>query len=104
MSLAPLVTALHRYFDNQSPAPIGARGPGTPPESTPEPVAALPEWLPHLRNLLAQGDNEARELWNSHKTSIGTRMPLHLVQQISVALANFDFDAALRLLPQAPAP
>jgi len=31
---------------------------------------------------------------------IEARLPSHVVHRISVALDNFDFDAALRLLPE----
>ena len=102
-SVATLVAALHLHFANQPAAFAGPSGmSGGTLDAAPKPLAAFSEWLPRLRSLLAQGDNEARELWNTRKTGIGTQLPLHVVKQISVALANFDFDAALRLLPQPP--
>ena len=63
----------------------------------------LPDWLPRLRTLLAQGDNEARDLWEASHGDIQAHLPSHVMQRISHALANFEFDAALRLLPEGPA-
>ena len=58
------------------------------------------DWLPRLRDLLQAGDNDARELWTSRQAEIAEKLPFHVIQNVSQALANFEFDAALRLLPE----
>jgi CheY-like chemotaxis protein len=74
------------------------------------PVAALrqttlsSDWLSRLRQLLQEGDNEARELWRSSREEIAAELPTHTVERVSQALANYEFDAALQLLPPGPPP
>jgi hypothetical protein len=50
--------------------------------------------------LLQQGDVEAKELWESRHDEIAARLPFHVVQRISLALNDFEFDTALGLLPE----
>ena len=65
-------------------------------------AAGFSDWLPRLRDLLQQGDNDARELWKSSQAEIQAQLPFHVVQRIAIALANYEFDSALRLLPDPP--
>ncbi len=64
-------------------------------------VPSSPNWLRRFRSLLQQADVEAKELWESRPKAIEAQLPLNVVQRISLALENFEFDAALRLLPEA---
>ena len=68
------------------------------PENLDAATTQLSDWLPRLRELLQEGDNDARELWKSRQVEIGGQLPFQLTQNVSQALANFEFDAALRLL------
>ena len=60
------------------------------------------DWLPRLRSLLLDGDNEARDLWNAGKAELSAHLPSHLVERVSLALAHYDFDAAAQLLAEDP--
>ena len=70
-------------------------------------MARCPLPIPSLRvpiGLLAfvlpqEGEVEAKELWESKQEEIARYLPSHLVQRISLALATFEFDTALSLLP-----
>ena len=106
--LAPLVGALRLHFGIEGgadPQPAGnAATNATPDDADADAVTAeLPDWLPRFRDLLQQGDIEAKELWRAKRNEIGARLPLYVVQRISLALENFEFDAALRLVPESPA-
>ena len=103
-ALATLLLSLREHFPAEAAAKPEADRPQTA-SLTPGAVASLaglPDWLPRLRALLREGDNEARDLWTSHLADIQAQLPAHLVQRVSMALANFEFDAALRLLEDAP--
>ena len=66
-----------------------------------DPTAAAPsDWLARFRSLLQEGDVEAKELWESRQEEIAARLPFHVVQRISLALNDFEFDTALGLLPE----
>ena len=94
-NLSPLVasvrarvpTAAHVDAHLEIPAPMSPDFPAA-------------DWLPTLRELLRQGDNDAKELWKSRPAEISARLPFHIVQRISQALADYDFDAAMGLLPE----
>ncbi len=64
------------------------------------PAFASYEWLSRLRDLLQQGDNEASELWQARQAEIETLLPSDVVERISRALANYQFDEALQMLPK----
>ena len=68
------------------------------PENLHTATTQCSDWLPRLRELLQEGDNDARELWKSSQVEIGEQLPFQVIQHVSQALANFEFDAALRLL------
>ena len=101
-AVAALVAALRSHFASGEAAIPAADGAGAwnaaqhRPEAT---AAGSSDWLPRLRDLLQQGDNDARELWKSRQTEIQAQLPFHVVQRIAIALANYEFDAALRWLP-----
>ena len=107
-SVAALVSALGSHFaaGNATAATVAAGGDNTGVRSDGSTTADpgdVPDCLPRLRILLAQGDNEARDLWESSQQDIQAHLPSHVIQRVSHALANFEFDAALRLLPEEPA-
>jgi CheY-like chemotaxis protein/HPt (histidine-containing phosphotransfer) domain-containing protein/anti-sigma regulatory factor (Ser/Thr protein kinase) len=94
-AVARLVTGLQGYF-------AMAEKPDAADVVAPRHTTPSSDWLPRLRQLLHEGDNEARELWRSSREEIAAELPLHTVQRVSQALANYEFDAALRLLPDGP--
>jgi CheY-like chemotaxis protein len=102
--LALLVSALRAHFAGEDGA---ALRPGTSRAIDAAPAGAAPaaasDWLARLRELLLEGDVEARELWESRQAEIAARLPAHVMQRIAIALENFDFDAALELLPDSSA-
>ncbi len=61
----------------------------------------LPQWIDRFRDLLARSDVEAKALWEAKRAEVLDVMPLQSVQRISVALDQFDFDLALRLVSSA---
>ena len=100
-AVSALVAALRAHFPDSSGAKLQAI-PTVPNDmafSGPDGIAeAAPDWLPRLRDLLKQGDNEARELWDSKQEEIAGKFPFPLARRISIALQNFEFDVALQLL------
>ena len=70
-----------------------------PAPAGPDPAAASSDWLARFRGLLQEGDVEAKELWESRQEEIAARLPFHVIQRISLALNDFEFDTALGLLP-----
>ena len=50
------------------------------------------------RRLLQDGDNEARDLWSARSVEVSNRLSSHMVERVSQALAQYDYDAALQLL------
>ena len=103
--LAPLVSAVRVHYGVQDGANPRS-GSGTAHASPVEADATMTEfanWLRRFRELLQQADVESKELWESKRDQIEAHLPMHVVQRISLALENFEFDAALRLLPDGPA-
>ena len=72
------------------PATITATGSESKPEDG--------HWLHELRILLARGDNDARDLWSARKSALTDTLDPQTVQDISIAIDNFDFDRASSLL------
>ena len=106
IAVAKLVAALRAHFGIEDAAELTPAGTGAlnaAPEGAYAAAAGFTDWLPRLRDLLQQGDNDARELWKSRQAEIATQLPFHVIERVSQALANFEFEAALRLLPQDPA-
>ncbi|MEO7150089.1 MAG: response regulator [Burkholderiaceae bacterium] len=90
--LEPLRRALHDYFVR----PVDAAGAAS--ADTAAPGGAPPRWLPRLRDLLEQGDTDARELWSAHRDEAAQWLPAQTVQRVERALDNFEFDVALNHL------
>lgn len=70
---------------------------------TPTPSGRLSVYLPKLRKLLAESDPAAVELWAEHQAAFLAVLPLQTTQRITLALEQFDLDAALALLAELPA-
>ncbi len=100
--LAPLVSALRLHYGIEDIAgPQAKIGMTHTSSGTADRAAAeFADWLRRLRALLQQADVEAKELWDSRGVQIEARLPSHVAHRVSLALENFDFDAALRLLPE----
>jgi HPt (histidine-containing phosphotransfer) domain-containing protein len=104
--LAPLLSALRRHYAVDEGADAQARIGRTPQASADGPAgsnAELAAWRRRFRDLLQQADVEARELWASRPGEIDAWLPSHVAHRITQALENFEFDAALGLLPEDPA-
>jgi signal transduction histidine kinase/DNA-binding response OmpR family regulator/HPt (histidine-containing phosphotransfer) domain-containing protein len=99
--LAPLVSALRVHFGLEDSGELRAGGSRAtnPAPAGPDPAAASSDWLARFRGLLQEGDVEAKELWESRQEEIAARLPFHVIQRISLALNDFEFDTALGLLP-----
>jgi hypothetical protein len=93
------MSALRVYFDDIDDAPPTSATDGEQPTAAAG-AGAPPDWLPLFRKLLQQGDVEAKDLWASKHGEIVSYLPTHVVQRISHALENFEFGAALLLLPE----
>ena len=61
---------------------------------------AFDEWLAQLRDLLRHGDNEARDLWHASQSRIEASLPVDVVDRVTLALSNYQFDAVLDMLPK----
>ena len=71
--------------------------------ATPDEATQPGQWpacLPRLRMLLQECSVEAVDLWQANKSAFAGMLPLQTVHRITVALDRFDFDGALRLLPE----
>ncbi len=104
-AVATLVAALRTHFATDDGAdwkPLGTDASSVTLDGVAATTAEFSDWLPRIRELLQQGDNEARDLWELQQTDVKAQLPFHVVQRVSQALANFEFDAALRLLPENP--
>ena len=102
--LAPLVSALCVHYAIEDSADPQA-GNGMVHASLGDADVTTTEfakWLRRLRDLLLQSDVEAKELWESKRGEIGAHLPLDVMQRVSIALENFEFETALHLLPESP--
>ena len=105
VSVTALLIALAAHFavhDPDGPSRGGVVTSGGTGEGPGTHRAEFSDWLARLREFLRQGDNEARDLWESRQVDILAQLPSELQQRVSKALANFEFDSALRLLPEVP--
>jgi CheY-like chemotaxis protein len=104
--LAPLLSALRLHYGvdavADSPAGIG-RAPQASANGPAGSTTELAAWRRHFRDLLQQADVEARELWEARPGGIDAWLPSQVAHRITQALENFEFDAALGLLPEDPA-
>ncbi len=85
--LEPLIPALQHCFANEKMAVA---------ESTELTVPAdkLPHCLPQLLAFLSEGDSEAIEVWETHYQEFSRILSSQLLDRISVALRDFEFDVA----------
>jgi signal transduction histidine kinase/CheY-like chemotaxis protein len=90
--LAPLLEALLSTLIPQLAEPE------TTDHAAVSPVMA--DCLPRLRKLLAESSFGATELWDECKAVFAAVLPMQTINRITVALDNFDFDEALKLLPE----
>jgi two-component system sensor histidine kinase/response regulator len=101
--LAPLLSALRIHFGLETsggPRSAGTHVTNAAPAGADPAAAAQSDWLARFRGLLQEGDVEAKDLWVSRQEEIAARLPFHVVQRISLALNDFEFDTALGLLPE----
>ncbi len=99
--VTPLVSALRVHFAIEERVDLRFNGICATNGALPvtDSIAARSDWFARFRKLLQEGDVEAKELWESKQEEIARYLPSHLVQRISLALATFEFDTALSLLP-----
>ncbi|MBK5963493.1 hybrid sensor histidine kinase/response regulator [Thiocystis minor] len=91
-TLSPILEALNAV---SAPRPPTALAVAVNPEET-------ARHLERLRQLLAEGDAEATELWQRHADEFADILSATTRRQIRRALDSFDFDAALALLGTSP--
>jgi CheY-like chemotaxis protein/HPt (histidine-containing phosphotransfer) domain-containing protein len=93
--LRPLLQGLREQLP--APTPLRAKFPAPAPADT-------ATWLPRLRELLAQGDVEALELWEARQVELAELLPDQTLQRVSRALERFEFDVAAEALSGAGIP
>ena len=98
--LAPLISALGQFLATdlsgalESPTPFsGHEIFGAEVDGDQNPIS-----LDHFRTLLEQGDSGAREVWATHAKVFADQLPPEIINRIDIAVASFDFDAAIRHL------
>ncbi|QDX82486.1 hypothetical protein B9N43_15335 [Denitratisoma sp. DHT3] len=94
--LEPLVAALQAHL-----AAACAPPPSVPSQETNAP-GAIPACLPRLRKLLAEGDNDAIDLWQAHESEFQDILPQQTMFRIGTAMKHFELDVALTLLSEIP--
>jgi CheY-like chemotaxis protein len=93
--LTPLLTALQQYFAaDKSAEPTEAAPTG---DAKPD---KLPDCLPHLLQLLGEGDSDAIDLWENHHKEFSCVLSPQESHRIGTALQNFEFDTARVLLAE----
>ena len=97
--LTPLIAALQGVFaaEREAAAKDTAAPALTAPRSGP-----LPDCLPKLRQLLAEGDGDAIDLWDNHRREFIDILAPQLLLRLGTALQNFEFDTALEVLADLP--
>ena len=58
------------------------------------------DWIHRFRQLLSEGDLEAKDLWEAHKAEISGELSPQTLKRISVALENYEFDSVIALLQE----
>ncbi|MDP1773888.1 MAG: response regulator [Methylobacter sp.] len=96
--LTPLLAALQQYLTEGQSAEESAVAEFT---QTVQP-GKLPDCLPQLLQLLAEGDSDAVDLWENHHKEFACALLPQVAQRIGTALQNFDFDTAQALLAELP--
>ena len=89
--LTPLLNALQQHFaEGQALNPMD--------EVSDTPTSEPPDCLPHLLQLLSEGDSHAIEFWEMHYQEFSRAMTPQAAQRITIAMQNFEFDTAQTLL------
>jgi hypothetical protein len=104
-SLTPLLRALQAEVGAEAAAAAeGALGASGVVAAEPRADLAAPrgvgDWLLRFRELLREGDLEARDLWEARKTELAGELSPHTLKRISVALENYEFDLVIALLAE----
>jgi CheY-like chemotaxis protein/HPt (histidine-containing phosphotransfer) domain-containing protein len=90
--LSPLLNTLVQSLTAQ------LSGPAEPGHTTAAASTITPDFLPRLKQLLAESNFTATELWEDNKAALSATLSQQTINRVTVALNNFDFDAALGLL------
>jgi HPt (histidine-containing phosphotransfer) domain-containing protein len=96
-ALAQLSRMLEALLQSLSPQ---LAEPAEPGHTVASASAIMPGCLPDLRKLLADSNFGATELWEENRSAFAATLSPQTINRITVALNNFDFDAALALLPE----
>ena len=103
VALESLFRAIGSGYVHSDPTAFDFRTLATPDKSLHTlTTAPIDQWLPQLKDLLANGDTDARTLWDTQKSNIGDQMSGSVIDRVSAAIETFDFDEALRELMQMP--
>lgn len=94
--LIPLLAALQQYFAAEQ----AAAKPADTESAADAQAGRLPDCLPQLRKLLAEGDSDAIDLWEKHHKEFAQVLSPQVAHRIGTALQNFEFDAAKALLDE----
>ena len=97
-ALAPLLDVLRAHLGSPEPAEVQADAPARAAGHA-DLSGPAPEWLQRFRRLLREGDVEATAMWDEHKDDGMGVIPQQNIRRISLCLENYEFDAALELLP-----
>ena len=98
--LSPLVSALRVHFGLEKGADARTGAADAETGDAESAAVTASDWLARFRSLLQEGDVEAKQLWESRQEELAARLPFHVVQRISLALNDFEFDTVLGLLPE----
>jgi HPt (histidine-containing phosphotransfer) domain-containing protein len=94
--LIPLLAALQQCFAAEQ----AAAKPADTESAADAQAGRLPDCLPQLRKLLAEGDSDAIDLWEKHHKEFAQVLSPQVAHRIGTALQNFEFDAAKALLDE----
>lgn len=83
-----LVNSIQQYLDTLS----------SESRTSDEPINEDMTWLQECLSGLRENSFDAIEVWEEKKTSLSTKLSQVEIQDISNALANFDFEQALKIL------
>ena len=99
IALAMLTKALapHLAVDSEACTDPGASD-HAPRTADPSVARSIAAGLTDLRRLLAQNDSEASTLWASMQPRVADYCPRTLLQKMTHALEQYDFDQALALV------
>jgi len=88
--LTPLLEKLQQFFTNEYLE--------DEPKQLTTPSRKMPDCLPQLLSLLQECDSDAIDLWDNSHTEFSQSLSAPLIQKISIAMQNFEFDTAYELL------